>query len=146
MTRSIPSTIGKVYGRQKDRYLELIQQFPLRKIKSDDELDVATRVIHSLIDQDQLSPAEHDYLDVISDLVEEYEDETIPMGKSTDEEMLVFLMDIRSITQAQLAKDVGIATSTVSEVLSGKRKLTRKQIEKLAAYFKVSPAVFHSNL
>ena len=76
MTRSIPSTIGKVYGRQKDRYLELIQQFPLRKIKSDDELDVATRVIHSLIDQDQLSPAEHDYLDVISDLVEEYEDET----------------------------------------------------------------------
>jgi transcriptional regulator with XRE-family HTH domain len=36
----------------------------------------------------------------------------------------------------------GIAESTISEVLSGKRRLTRAQLEKLAAYFHVVPAVF----
>ena len=36
----------------------------------------------------------------------------------------------------------GIAESTISEVLSGKRKLNRTQIGKLARYFHVSPAVF----
>ena len=106
--------------------------------------ETATKVIHSLIDQDELTPAENDYLDVISDLVEVYEDATIPMGDGTDGNMLEFLMDIRDINQTQLSHDTSIATSTVSEVLSGKRKLTRKQIEKLSAYFKVSPAVFHT--
>ena len=146
MIRSLPFTIGKIYGRKKDRYLELIQQFPLRRIRNDEELETATKVIHSLIDQDEMTPAENDYLDVISDLVEVYEDATIPMGDSPECNMLEFLIDIRDINQTQLSHDVGIATSTVSEVLSGKRKLTRKQIEKLAAYFKVSPAVFHSKV
>ena len=146
MIRSLPFTIGKIYGRKKDRYLELIQQFPLRRIRNDEELETATKVIHSLIDQDEMTPAENDYLDVISDLVEVYEDATIPIGDGTDGNMLEFFMDIRDVNQIQLSHDVGIATSTVSEVLSGKRKLTRKQIEKLAAYFKVSPAVFHSKV
>lgn len=148
MIGSLPFTIGKVYGRKKDRYLELIQQFPLRRIRNDEELDVATKVIHSLIDidQDKLTPAENDYLDVISDLVEAYEEVTIPMGDGPDCNTLEFLMDIQEIKQAQLSRDTGIATSTISEVLSGKRKLTRKQIEKLSAYFKVSPAVFHTTI
>ena len=35
-----------------------------------------------------------------------------------------------------------IVTGPVSEVLAGKRQLTRAQISKLAAYFHISPAVF----
>jgi HTH-type transcriptional regulator/antitoxin HigA len=37
---------------------------------------------------------------------------------------------------------VGIAESTVSEVLSGKRTLNRKQIGKLAKYFRIAPGAF----
>ncbi len=46
------------------------------------------------------------------------------------------------MTQAELARATGIRESRISEVLSGKRKLTRTQISKLAAFFRVSPAVF----
>lgn len=37
---------------------------------------------------------------------------------------------------------VTLAESTISEVLAGKRKLNRKQIGKLARYFKISPSAF----
>lgn len=146
MAGKLPFTIGKTYGRHKDRYLRLIQQFPLRPIRNDVELDQATHVIHSLIDQDHRSPPEEDYLDVISDLVIAYEDVYWPDELIFAENILQTLLESRDISQAQLAKAVGIATSTVSEVLSGKRKLTRKQIEKLSAYFNVSPAVFHTTV
>jgi antitoxin component HigA of HigAB toxin-antitoxin module len=43
-----------------------------------------------------------------------------------------------------LSTDTGIAGSTISAILSGKRGLTRGHIATLARYFKVSPAVFIS--
>lgn len=143
MPRLLTKTpIAKVYGRHQDRYLELIREFPLRRIQRDEELADAIRVIDSLIDKDKLSKAEDDYLDILSDLVHEFEEEHIPMGNTPAHEMLAYLMELREFTQTQVAKGAGIAVSTVSEILSGKRKLTRGQIEKLAKFFKVSPAVF----
>ncbi len=135
-------TIAKLYGRHQDRYLELIQEFPLRRIRCDDELADAIRLIDSLIDKEKLSKAEDDYLDVLSDLVHEFEEVHIPMRKTPAHEMLAELMELREYTQSQVAKGAGIAVSTVSELLSGKRQMNLKQIAKLAAFFKVGPAVF----
>ena len=44
------------------------------------------------------------------------------------------LIEAKGVTQAQTAKEAGIAESTISEVLAGKRKLNRTQIGKLARY------------
>lgn len=59
-----------------------------------------------------------------------------------DADMLRHLIESRDTTQKRLAEATGIAVSTVSEVLAGKRRLDRKHIEPLAAHFGVSPAVF----
>ena len=115
---------------------------PPAPLRSEADLDEATAVIHSLIDQESLSKAEQDYLDVLSDLVEAYEDVHYPIDPVPDFEMLGYLIELRNVTQAQLAADTRIAESTISEVLSGKRKLNRAQIGKLARYFKVSPGAF----
>jgi HTH-type transcriptional regulator/antitoxin HigA len=125
-----------------DRYFELIKSFPLRPLRSDAELDRAIAVIDSLIDQEELSPDEDDYLDVLGDLVEKYETEHHPMPEVSDSDMLRHLIETRGTTQAKLSVEVGIALSTVSEILAGKRRLNRKHIEALARHFRVSPAVF----
>jgi HTH-type transcriptional regulator/antitoxin HigA len=135
-------TLAKVYGKGQDRYLALVRRFPLRPIRSEKALDEATAVIHSLIDRDSLSGPEQDYLDVLTDLVEAYEKVHYPIEPVPDAEMLRFLIGLRDLPQSQLAEEVGIAESTVSEVLSGKRKLNRRQIGKLARYFHVDPGVF----
>lgn len=56
--------------------------------------------------------------------------------------MIRHFLDTRELSQTQLAKGAGIAESTVSEVLSGKRKLTRGQIGKLARFLHVEPGMF----
>lgn len=125
-------------------YLALIRRFPLHPITSEAEPDRATAVINSLLDRADLDRAEEDYLDVLSDLVERYEDRhhAIPTDDLGDAEMLEHLIDAKGVTQAEAARGAGIAESTISEVLSGKRRLTRAQIEKLSGYFHLTPGVF----
>jgi HTH-type transcriptional regulator / antitoxin HigA len=129
-------------ARTLNGYLKLVRLFPLRPIRSEAELDRATTVIHSLLDRDQLSAAEQDYLDVLGDLVERYETQHHPIGDVSDADVLEHLLEAKGVTQAAVARATGIAESRLSEVLRGKRQLTRAQITKLAAYFHVGPAVF----
>lgn len=128
--------------RVPDRYLHLIQRFPLRPIASEIELERALAVIHELLDRDDLEPEEGDYLDVLSDLVERYEDKAHKIPDVSEAEMLRFMVDQKGVKQVEVARRTGIAESTLSEVLAGKRQLTRNQIEKLARYFCVPPSVF----
>src|SRR5215217_3612109 len=103
-TRDTTSTRA-VYGKREDRYLELVRRFPLRPLRTDADLDAAVAVIDSLIDQEQLSAPEQDYLDVLSDLVEAYEEEAVPMKPVGDAEILRFLIEAKGATQAQAAKE-----------------------------------------
>jgi HTH-type transcriptional regulator/antitoxin HigA len=124
------------------KYFALVRQLPLRPIRSEAQLDRAIEMIDSLIDRDSLDPAEEDYLDVLGDLVHRYETEEHSMPPVSDGEMLQFLIEAKIVTQAEVATATGIAESTISEVLSGKRHLNRHHIGLLARYFHVSPAVF----
>lgn len=139
-------SIRTIYGKGQDAYLELIRKFPLRPIRSERELDQAAAVIDELTDKDRLSAAEEDYLEVLGDLVRQYEAEHHPIPRADDGEVLRFLIDAREVNQSRLARDAGIAESTISEVLSGRRKLNRRQIGKLARYFNVEPSVFFSEV
>ena len=128
--------------RRGDGYLQLIRKFPLRPIRSEAELDQAIAVIDELVVRSKRSAAEDDYLDVLGDLVRQYESEHHPIPHVSDGELLRFLLEMRDRTQTQVAKETGIAESTISEVLSGKRKLNRRQIGKLAEYFNITPGTF----
>jgi antitoxin component HigA of HigAB toxin-antitoxin module len=44
--------------------------------------------------------------------------------------------------QSAVASATGLSDSTISELLTGKRKLGLKHIESLARFFHVGPAVF----
>jgi len=129
-------------GQQRDRYLELIRAFPLRPIRSDEQLDQAIEVIDSLLDRGHLGPGEKDYLDVLSDQVERYEETNVPIPRASDAEILRHLIEAKGVIQAEVAHATGIAESTISEVLSGRRHFNRNHIAKLARYFRVEPGVF----
>lgn len=126
-----------------DSYLSLIHRFPLRAIRNDRELDEAIAVINELLDRPKLDEGESDYLDVLGDLVEAYEETTHPIPHASDAAILESLLRDRSQTQLQVAAATGIANSTLSNVLHGKRQLTRDHIRRLAKHFKVDPGVFH---
>jgi HTH-type transcriptional regulator/antitoxin HigA len=138
------SQIRSLYGKTEDQYLDLVRRFPLRPLRSDADLDAAIAMIDSLIDRPKLTTPERDYLDVLGDLVEAYESEAVPMRPVGDADLLRFLIEQKNVTQAVVAASAGIAESTISEVLAGKRKLNRSQIGKLARYFHIEPGAFMS--
>jgi HTH-type transcriptional regulator / antitoxin HigA len=129
-------------GKARDRYLQLILRFPLRPLHGDEDLNAAVAMIDTLLSQPSLKREEQDYLEVLGDLVEAYETETHPLGPVSDAELLSHLIEARGVSQSEVAGATGIAISTISEVLRGKRTLNRAHIGKLARYFHVSPDTF----
>jgi len=119
-----------------------VRKFPLRPIRSERELDRAIAVIDALLDKPRRSRAAEDYLDVLGDLVKRYEDEAHPIEDVSARDVLEHLIEAKGATQAVVARETGIGESRISEILSGKRRLTMAHVGKLACYFHVSPAVF----
>jgi HTH-type transcriptional regulator/antitoxin HigA len=135
-------TTASYTGKARDRYLDLVRRFPLRPLRSDEDLAAAVVVIDGLLSRASLTPEESDYLEVLSDLVEAYETEAHPTGPVSDADLLNHLIEARRVSQSEVADATGIAVSTISDVLRGKRTLNRAHIGKLARYFHVSPDVF----
>jgi HTH-type transcriptional regulator/antitoxin HigA len=129
-------------GETKGGYLELVQRFPLRPIRSEEELEAAVRMVDSLLDRPSLTPEEDDYLEVLGDLIERYESSAHPMAPVSDADMLSHLIEAKGVSQTEISRATGIADSTISEIVRGKRSLNRSNIGKLARYFNVSPNVF----
>ena len=134
--------------KEKDRdcYLELVSAFPLASIKSEEHLVEAQEVMDRLLAQGKLDSGEETYVDALSDLVGAYEDAHHAIGPASDAEMLQHLLDSKEITQAKLSKETGLAKSSLSEVLAGKKSFSRQIIRKLADYFGVDVSVLAANL
>jgi HTH-type transcriptional regulator/antitoxin HigA len=128
-------------GSDQVEYRELVDAFPPRPIGSDRDLNRTWAQIEALLTKSKRSKAEADYLAVLSDLVERWEEEHIDVPRLDGIELVRELLDDNQLPQRALI-DIFGTDSIVSEVLSGKRELQRKHIEGLAEFFNVSPAAF----
>jgi HTH-type transcriptional regulator/antitoxin HigA len=90
---------------------------------------------------DNLTPEEERLLDLLSALVERYEDETEDFPDSPPHRVLRFLMEQNDLQQVDLVKIFG-SSSRVSEVVNGKRGISKAQAKALGEFFKVSPELF----
>lgn len=124
-----------------DTYFKLVRQLPLAHIRNDGHLDDAQTMIDQLLKED-LDAGTQEYLSVLTDLVEAYEDEHVPIPDASEADVLGELIRANSLTQLDLSKKVGISQSTISAVIKGTRTLTKDHIITLAKFFHVSPAAF----
>jgi HTH-type transcriptional regulator/antitoxin HigA len=125
----------------------LYLHLPLRPIKSrkmhrgySEAIRILLRESASLNANDLAAVGQ--YLSAVIPFVERDEKEQFPIGRATPEEVLKFRMEQHDLSQYDLAKDLG-GQPVVSEVLRGKRKLTREHIERLSKRLGVTPATFY---
>ena len=133
-------------GKGRNSYLELVRAFPLAVIQSDEHLAAAQEVMDRLLARDRLDAGEMMYLDALSDLVASYEDEHHAIAPASDADMLRHLMEAKGVAQSQVSRETGIAKSTISEVLAGKRPFSRRMMRVLADYFRVDVSVLAANV
>jgi len=124
------------------KYLDLIKSFPLRPIHNEQELHQAETVLRHLLHAKSLSAPEQDYLLLLGNVIEEYEAKVHPVEPLPRHEMLAELIDVKGVTQTEVAHATKIPVSTISELLSKKRDFNVAHIEKLCAYFGLGPSAF----
>ena len=102
---------------------------------------MGSALMHELLDADR-TEEEDDYLDVLSTLVGDYEDEHHEIPVATPGDILRAMIEDKGVTQAEVAAATGIAEANVSAMLANKRGIGKATRAKLAAHFGVKPARF----
>lgn len=98
-------------------------------IKSNKEYQTALERLDKIFDAKKGS-AEADELELLSMLIEQYEDKHFPLNLPDPIEAIKFRMEQMGYTQTDLANAIGLK-SRASEILNRKRKLTLDMIRSL---------------
>lgn len=122
-------------------YGELLSETKPEVIQSEAENERSIQILESLTSRERLTPAEEKLVGLLTLLINEFESRNYPMEASGPLDVIRHLMESNNLRQKDLV-DVFGTESIVSDVLNGKRGLTRDYIERLSARFQVSPAVF----
>lgn len=115
---------------------------PLFSIRNEKEYDLAIERLNALIDEigDNEEHPLYELLDTLGAVIHTYEEKHYPIPECSGVEMLQFLMEAHHLKPSDLP-EIG-TPDTVLEILNGKRELTVKHLQALAARFHVSPTVF----
>jgi len=120
---------------------KMIERGAPHLIRSEEQLADYTKALYKLTSEPHPTPAQVEAIELLTLLIERYEDENYSLPKASPADVLRFLIAQHGLKQRDLADDLG-GESVVSEVISGKRKLNAAHIEQLSKRFRVSPAVF----
>lgn len=101
----------------------------IKPIKTKTDYNRAIKRLETLFDAKKGS-AKGDELEILSILIERYEDKQFPIGLPDPVEAIKFRMDQLGYNQADLSRVVGLK-SRASEILNKKRKLSLEMIRQL---------------
>lgn len=79
-------------------------------------------------------------LTIVSDVVEEYEKKHYPISKPTIGELISLSIEERGMTQKQLASELGVSPSRVSDYISGRSEPTLRIARALCSILGIAPA------
>lgn len=85
---------------------------------------------------------QEDLFDTLALLIGVYEDEQYPASDASPADMLKHLMEARGMSQADLVKVTGLPSGRVSEIVNGKREISKGLAKKLGSFFGISPGLF----
>lgn len=111
-------------------------------IRDEAHYALMTQMLESLLDEaggDEHHPV-MGLVDIVGDLIEDYETEQHPLPETHGIDALKFLMEQHGLKQGDL-EEIG-SQGVVSEILTGKRELNVRQIRALSERFGVSTATF----
>ena len=136
MSTSLIDLDTKRYGRLLAKALPAV-------IKSEDENNRMLAAIEGLMAKGEgnLTAEEDALLELLADLVHDFEERQYPLPCSAPHRMVAFLLEQRGLAPSALYPVLG-TKSRVSELLSGKRGISKQQAKKLAAFFHVGAQLF----
>jgi HTH-type transcriptional regulator/antitoxin HigA len=125
-----PVAYGKLLAAELPQPIQNDREFE-RMVARLEELDFAKR---------QLTREEEALREILVALIEVYDDK-FSLPEQPPHEMVKYLMEQRGLKQADLVPVLG-SRAQVSDLVNGKRGISKAQVKKLAEYFGVSAELF----
>jgi HTH-type transcriptional regulator/antitoxin HigA len=124
-------------------FAELVAVHAPRPINDDVDLRNTEEIVERLAVLPRRTKDQEDYLEVLSTLIEKYEQDCYPINrwKATPIERLKYLLDQNEMSASDLGRLLG-DRALGAKILRGHRELSKANIVKLSQRFRVSPAIF----
>ena len=127
----------------RQKYVRLANRVVVKAIENEKEYDQMVAAVERLTDkgEENHSPEESALLETMAILIQAYDDRHHPLTETRPHRMLAYLLE----TSGRRRQDLLPIFSTrgrISEVLSGKRAISKEQAKKLASFFRVSADLF----
>ena len=124
-----------------DDYAQLLAKYQPKVIETEAENDRALAFATELEHKAHRTASEEAILELLVTLIEKFEDEHYPIPEGTPRSMLLHLMESNGIKQENLVGVIG-SRGVVSEVVNGKRSISKTQAKALAEFFSVDVGFF----
>jgi antitoxin component HigA of HigAB toxin-antitoxin module len=136
-----PFIAPKFAGLPKD-YTGLCLLLLPRPIHNRGQAADAEAMIDALaVDENRLSADQGDYLAMLSDVLEAWDEAQTPKGKTlSGAAFLALLIEQSGQSAASVAREIGVDRSVMTRLLSGERAFTVSQAQALGKHFAVDPA------
>jgi HTH-type transcriptional regulator/antitoxin HigA len=132
-------------ARELTEYRDLLLAYEPHPVRSEEEAEAYLDVIDALTDLRRMSKGQHVFLGLLSQLVYDWEQEHEPPIEVAPRDVVRYLLESRGLRQADLIGPVFATRSGVSDFLSGRRPLSYERVQRLARFFRVSPALFFAD-
>jgi HTH-type transcriptional regulator/antitoxin HigA len=126
-----PVAYGRLLAAELPKPIQNDREFD-RAVERLEELDFAKR---------KLTQEEKALREILAALIEVYDDEHYQLPEQPPCEIVKHLMEQRGLKQADLVPLLG-SRAQVSDLVNGKRGISKAQVKKLAEYFGVSADLF----
>jgi HTH-type transcriptional regulator / antitoxin HigA len=128
----------------REQYAQLLTKYQPKVIETEQEYRQALTVVEYFVFRKKRTLEELALYDLALMLVKDYESKICPMDdwrSQSPTEMLQYLLESSGKKQSDLVGIIG-SSGIVSEVVNGKRSISKSQAKKLGEIFQVSPSLF----
>ncbi len=126
----------------KRKYGALLADALPAVIKTEEENERMLALAEQLIDKGESRTPEEDQLfELVTKLIEDFEEEHYPILDAPPHRVLQFLMEQNDLRQSDLLPIFG-SRGYVSDVVNGKRAISKLHAKELGKMFHISPEVF----
>jgi HTH-type transcriptional regulator / antitoxin HigA len=129
-----------IHTINRNVYGDLLAQHQPKAIETEAENEAAIILAESL-EHRQRTPEEDALLELLIILIEKFEETSYPLPNLESDRMLRHLMEARNMKQEELVGVIG-SRGVVSEIVNGKRSISKAQAKVLGELFHVSPSLF----
>jgi HTH-type transcriptional regulator/antitoxin HigA len=125
----------------RDTYGTLLAKYQPKAITTEAENEQAIALAQELEHRPHLNQEEATLLELLLVLIEKFENEKYPIPASNALDTLKYLMLENNLKQEDLIGILG-SRGVVSEVINGKRNISKNQAKALATFFNVDVSLF----